>query len=566
MSVNTHIFVVGALLFGAATWSGLHQADHLTISIDTPQSSIQLSVLGQYQSGIYNESAAEIVTYEPNSRRAFVVNAASGEIDVLDLSNAAAPIRLSTIDVSDLGAVANSVAVNNGIVAIAIEAAVRTDNGFVAFYDADGIRLSVVEVGALPDALTFSPNGRFVIVANEGEPNDDYSIDPEGSVSIIDLADGVIELHQSSVRTVHFREFNGREDELRAQGVRIFGPGSTAAQDFEPEWVEVNSDSTTAYVSLQENNAIGVIDIATATVKHIYPLGFKDWSATGQWSGNGFDASDKDGGINIRHWPVFGIYQPDSIRLYETDGETYVLTANEGDTRDYSAWSEEIRVSEMRLDPTAFPDAKQLHVDANLGRLIVTTTLGISNGRDPSDMKTNVKTDCVYNELYTFGGRSMSIWRVTETGLELVFDTGSQLEETITEMYPDYFNSDHVYRDIQLDRRSPAKGPEPEGLAVGDVNGRTYAFLGLERIGGVMVYDITKPDKTTFIQYINNRDFTIAEDSRSDPTRTDLGAEGLHFISAAESPDAERRPLLLVGNEVSGTTTIFVINSDPDSN
>ncbi len=541
--------------------------------LETEDAAIRLSVLGQYQSGVYNESGAEIVSYDPATQRGFVINAASGEVDVLDLSDPAEPVLEFTIDVSDLGADANSVSVKDGVVAIAVEAADRADNGFVTLYDTEGNRLSVVDVGALPDALTFSPDGRWVLVANEGEPVDDYDRDPEGSVSIIDVSVGAENVTQENVRTADFRAFNGQEDELRAQGIRIFGPGSSAAQDFEPEWVEVASDNNTAYVSLQENNAIAVVDIESATVTAIYPLGFKDWSEDGQWAGNGFDAS-REGDVNIRHWPVFGIYHPDTIRLYETNGETFILTANEGDARDYDEdewWSEEFQLRRLQLDPDAFPDAEELQASDQLGSLLVTSTMGVANDCNPSlttaeaqeagydNVRAYVEAECVYNEIYTFGARSFGIFRVTDDGLELVWDSGSQMEETVLETTPDFFNADHRHRDVQLKRRSPNKGPEPEGIAVGEIGGRTYAFVGLERVGGIMVYDITEPEATVFIKYINNRDFSLAF-SAEGGTTTDLGAEGLHFIPAADSPDPEGRPVLMVGNEVSGTTTLFVID------
>jgi len=539
----------------------------------TDGAAIALSVLGQYRSGIYLQSAAEIVSFDAATARIFVINAASGQVDVLDAGDPANPVLAFTIDVSDLGADANSVAVKNGVVAVAVEAAVRTDPGFVALYDTDGNRLSVVQVGALPDALTFSPDGRWVLVANEGEPADDYATDPEGSVSIIDLSAGVANVTQADVRTADFRAFNGREDELRAQGVRIFGPGASAAQDFEPEWVEVASDNRTAYVSLQENNAIAVIDIETATVTAVWPLGYKDWSAEGPWSGNGFDGSRR-GDVDIRHWPVFGIYHPDTIRLYEVNGETFILGANEGDAREYDVegwWSEEFAIRNLRLDPAAFPDAEALQAREAIGDLLVTSTLGFTDC-DPSlstaevqalgfaEVRDYVAAECVYTALYAFGARSFGIWKVTPEGLEHVWDSGSQMEETVLAASPDFFNADHRHRDAQLKRRSVNKGPEPEGIAVGEIDGRTYAFVGLERVGGVMVYDITVPAETVFVKYINNRDFSVAFGPEG-ATDTDLGAEGLEFVPAADSPDPQGRPLLLVGNEVSGTTTIFAIDS-----
>jgi len=546
--------VTGLAIFNICGSSAISQ------QLPERNAAIELELLGRYESGVYKESGAEIVSFDPGTKRAFVVNASSRRVDVLDLANPTVPEFLFNIDVSDIGADANSVAVKNGIVAIAVQAKEKTDHGFVAFYNPQGERQAVVEAGALPDAVAFSPDGRFVLVSNEGEPNADYSIDPEGSVSVINVSGGLATLDQSHVQTADFRGFNGREAELRAQGIRIFGPGASAAQDFEPEWTEVTKDSKTAYVCLQENNAIGVIDVATATVTRILPLGFKDWSANSKWAGQGLDASDQDGGINIRNWPVYGIFLPDSIKVYQVGSETYLIGANEGDSRDYEGWSEEARVSQLKLDPTAFPTAKMLQADENLGRLTVTTTLGMSNGCSPSSFQTNAKKDCVYSALYAFGGRSMALWRVTPAGLELVFDTGSQIEETVAREYPRFFNADHEDRPQQLDRRSSSKGPEPEGLALGEVDGHTYAFLGLERIGGVMVYDITNPAEVRFLQYVNSRDFSIAENPDAEHSKTDLGAEGLHFVSAADSPDQQQRPLLLVGNEVSGTTAIYVIN------
>jgi DNA-binding beta-propeller fold protein YncE len=522
---------------------------------------IRLSLLGRYASGVYKQSAAEIVAYESEQKRAYVVNSAHGVVDVLDLSQPATPTLLFSLNAADVGTNANSVAVKNGIVAMAIAAAEKTDPGFVVFFNNQGQRTAVLEVGALPDAVTFSPDGKYLLVANEGEPNDDYSVDPEGSVSLIDLSGGVENLTQSNVRTADFRSFNGQEQTLRAKGVRIFGPGATAAQDFEPEWIEVSSDSCKAYVCLQENNAIAVIDIPSAKVESVMPLGFKNWSKDGKWSGKGFDASDEDGGIHLRHWPVFGIFQPDTIRLREVNGQVYILGANEGDGRSWG-WSEEARVAELRLDPKTFPNAVELQRPENLGRLTVTTTLGIANQVDPSRKDIDVKSEAVYDSLYAFGGRSMAIWRVGNDGLELVYDTGSQMEETIAEQTPHFFNADGPTIDSG-ETRSPAKGPEPEGMVVGDINGRTYAFVGLERVGGIMVYDVTNPVQTKFIQYINTRTKLVGEATESQLTNSDIAPEGLCFVPGSQSPDAQGRPLLLVGNEVSGTTSIFVIDLSP---
>ncbi|MUG92488.1 calcium-binding protein [Scytonema sp. UIC 10036] len=887
---------------------------------------IKLTPIGTYATGIFDEGAAEIPAYDRDSQRLFVVNADSVTVDVLDLSNPSNPTKLFSIDAEAFGGSANSVAVKNGIVAIAVESDNTQEPGKAVFVDVNGNFLNAVSVGALPDMLTFTPDGKKVLVANEGEPNDDYTVDPEGSVSIIDISCGVENLTQDNVTTADFQAFNSKLQELRSAGVRIFGPNASVAQDLEPEYIAVSPDSKTAWVTLQENNALAVVDIETGAVTDILPLGFKDhnaspslqtfffdeaslpvigtteskgdiklsgfsglyfeginpetgnlqflthldrgpddgedrngnrifllpnlqpqlvrfeldknagtlevteriflktqdgtpltglpnlrgldpdtpadpngnllgfdplgadlegvvrapdgtyWAAdeyrpaiyhfqadgtlieryvpqglpsevgtpalpevynlrqpnrgfeaiafqdgkvyaflqsplnnpsarqtattrilefdpvtkttvgeylyiqddigrgsdkigdavaldkTGEFlvierdsgfgddsiknvyrinlanatnlqklsdsvlaSGetidsltpaqlaqkgitpaskelyadlaelgygftdkpeglalvnpttiavlndndfgltdvpiglglvslnNALDASDRDGAINIRNWPINGIYQPDAIAPFEIHGQTYLITANEGDARDYDAFSEQKRVKDLKLDPTAFPNAKALQADDALGRLYVTSTLGDTDG------------DGDYDELYSFGGRSFSIW---DSQGKLVYDSGDEFEQIAAQLFPQEFNSNNTSNGT-FDNRSDDKGPEPEGVVTGVVGDNTYAFIGLERIGGVMVYDISKPTSPNFIQYINPRDFSVQfdvdEDGDPDPTTEqviaagDLGPEGLVFVSANNSPNG--KPLLVVANEVSGSTTIFEIDT-----
>ncbi len=906
---------------------------------------INLEFLGRYSTGVFDEGAAEISAYDPTTQRLFVVNANAGNVDVLDLNDPGLPVPATTDDgnpivigLSDanlpnnfaVGGI-NSVAVKDGVIAIAVEADNSQANGVVAFYTVGTINtapgfLSAVEVGALPDMVTFTPDGNKVLVANEGEPSDDYSVDPEGSISIIDISGGVDSVTSDNVAIASFTGFNDQLESLRGQGVRIFGPNATVAQDLEPEYITVSSDSETAYVALQENNALAVVDLINNEVTEILPLGFKDqslaptlttsffedeelpvigtsetqgdirlsgfsglyfegvnedngnlqfithpdlgptqtgnadvdedgteervrtyllpnlqprfvrfeynpnngelsiveqvlltdqngnpltgrpnletddsgripideqgnileldplgadlegivrapdgtyWlsdeyrpaiyhfqadgtlieryvpeglpeevgtgvfpevynqrranrgfeaiayqdgkvyafiqtpinnpesretstirilefdpeteavvgeylylqddmgggsdkigdavalSETGEFlvierdSGlgpdsvkniyridltnatnvlnitlteeetleglspeeldargievvskelyadlaalgytftdkpeglalvdadtvavindndfgetgipvglgllnlnTGIDPSDRDSAIDIQPVPVLGMYQPDAIALFNTLGEDLIITANEGDSRDYDGFSEEARVKDLVLDPVAFPNAAELQQDENLGRLEVTTTLGDIDG------------DGDYDKLYAYGGRSFSIW---DNNGELLFDSGTQLEEITAEAFPEFFNSDND--ENTFDTRSDAKGPEPEGVTVGEINGTPYGFIGLERVGGVAVYDLTNPFKPEFIQYINQRDFTVAaqlEDGSTNPAVGDLGPEGLTFISAEDSPNGE--PLLVVTNEVSGTTSVFGINVDP---
>jgi hypothetical protein len=927
------------------------------------QGSLKLTPLATYDAG--DVGSAEIVAFDASTKRLFLVNAQTSTVDILDVSNPSSPTKVTTINTAILGS-PNSVAVRDGVVAVAIQSDPKTNPGHVAFYDTNGTLIKAVQVGALPDMITFTPDGSSVLTANEGEPSG-YGVgfvDPEGSVSIVPVPRNSKEwekLSDSDVRSVTFQQFNGKEAKLRAQGIRIYGPGASVAQDFEPEYITVTDDSRTAYVTLQENNAIAEIDLKSGSVSNLQALGYKDYSgppftaSTYEWNklpsigktaagqnlnlggfsglafegttsdgklkfithtdrgpngeptgairpfllpeftprlvrftldpatGNfeltqqillqradgtpltglpnivlsndtnlpyndevgvdlfgqptaldslgadlegiaidadgsfwmcdeyrpaiyhfssegklierlipigthaaagkpvpapgvageygiealpaviaqrrqnrgmegiaiqngkiyafvqsparnpvtvtnaqlnamknvrvveydpntratrqflyvmdnppsvsaddtradkigdvaaapggaflvverdddalpadpietitkkiysfkldgateisalglftvggvqksvdqmteaelasvgvapvkktlhvdlpsagyasvqkieglavmnngqlalvndndfgvagivinnatgtytiapgynpeketlgllkvpGLDASDRDSAINIRAWPVFGMYQPDAIASFRIDKTTYLVTANEGDARDWPGFAEEARVSALTLDPAAFPNAASLQQAGNLGRLNVTKSLGDANG------------DGLYESLYTLGGRSFSIWK--SNGVQ-VFDSGSDFERIVAASSPLYFNASND--DRTFDSRSDNKGPEPEGLALGTVGERRYAFIGLERMGGVMTYDITNPFAPVFMGYTNNRDFSVAPYNA--PAAGDLGPEGLLFIDAKDSPTSS--PLLVVANEVSGTVTLYKV-------
>lgn len=571
--------------------------------VDPTPNTIELSKIGAYQSGIFAESAAEIPAYDAASKRLFVVNAQAGVLDVLDLSQPNQPVKIAEIQVHDIaeGAEVNSVAVHNGIVAIAIQAAVKTDPGYVALYQAKDLsKLAHVQVGALPDMLTFSPDGQTLLVANEGEPSDDYQVDPEGSISVIQLSN----LTAPVVRTADFKAFNGQEAALRAQGVRIFGPNATAAQDFEPEYITVSQDGKTAWAALQENNALAKIDVVNAKVLAVYPLGFKDHGL----DGNGMDVSDADGvdgtgSIKIQTWAnVRGLYMPDAIASFDVAGKTYIVTANEGDAR---AWGEdtpeyfnndtskgfveEWRVKHLvhadgfarrlgddlpahlsqlakgaELNPDNFGycgatagNAGDCRKDHLLGRLNITWTEGYQKNADGTP-KLNERGNLVYDHLYSFGARSVSIWteNSAQNGLELVWDSGDDFEQYIAEHHPEIFNANH--EEAGMDNRSDNKGPEPEGVTLGQIGSKTFAFIGLERAGGVMVYDVSTPSAPSFVQYLNSREMSASTEQIELGQAGDLGPEGLVFIAAKDSPNGQ--PLLVVGNEVSGSTAVYQLN------
>ncbi|NES06480.1 MAG: PEP-CTERM sorting domain-containing protein [Okeania sp. SIO2F4] len=516
---------------------------------------LSFTPVGTYETGVFDESAARITAFDPDSERLFVVNDDTVTLDVLDISDISNPEELFNIELTEYGYFGgvNSVAYSDGIFAVAVENDTITNPGEVLFFNPYGHLLDRLTVGALPDSLAFTADGSKLLVANEGEPNSynqPDSFDPEGSVSIIDMSD-------LSVKTAGFEAFNDKVHELKAEGVRIFGPNATVAQDLEPEDIAFSEDGTTAYVTLQENNALGILDLTTGEFTDIVALRFKNHSLPG----NGIDGSDEDGKVNIENYPVFGIYQPDEIASYTVGGKTYLVTANEGDSRDYDGFNEETEVADEQLDASAFPNAEELQKDEVIGRLEITNTMGDTDG------------DGDFDELYAFGGRSFSIWEYDdrEGKLDLVFDSGDEFEQITAELFPDDFNSNND-ENQSFDNRSDNKGPEPEGVAIGQMGNRTLAFIGLERIGGFMTYDVSNPLAPKFMSYTNNRDFSVEFDldDEGDPDPTgeqltavgDLGPEGLTFISAEDSPNDIA--LLVVANEVSGTTTIYEMDSMPE--
>lgn len=453
------------------------------------------------------KGAAEISAYDPSTKRLFVVNNAetlANRIDVIDLAD---PSKMKFItSIPTQSGFVNSLSVNNGRLAAAIEATNKQQPGKVVVYKtSDYSEIKSITVGALPDMVTFSPDGNFILTANEGEPSADYTNDPVGSVSVISVNDNY------SVVNLDFSGFASQQAALQLKGLRIFGPNASFAQDMEPEYVTVSSDSKTAWVTLQENNAIAKINIATKTITDIFPLGFKDYNT----DANAIDPSDKDGSATpvFRKVPVKGMYQPDAIAVLEKGGIPYLFTVNEGDVREYTAFEEAERVKDIQLDPTAFPDAANLKKEEQLGRLNITTTLGDAN------------KDGLYEALYSFGARSFSVWNGT-TGAQ-VYDSKNELEVKCKEV--NYYE----------DGRSDDKGVEPEGITLGNVGGTPVAFIGMERTDAIAVYDITNPAAPVFLQIF----------------KTGNAPEGVLFVAAKNSPTG--KSLLIISNEDDGVIKVY---------
>lgn len=951
----------------------------LGIGIPLSAQEVSLELISSYATGVFDEGAAEIVAHDAQNQQLFFVNGDNKSLDVLDISNPAMPTLVRQIDIQPYGGNLNSVDVFGNIVAVAVENDNKQADGVVAFFDTDGNFLNTAPAGALPDMLTFNADGTLVIVANEGEPDDDYVVDPEGSVTIVDLSNGVA---AATSRQVTFEAFNDKKMSLINRGVRIFGNNGLAsvAQDLEPEFITLSPDGSLAFVGLQENNALAVVDLAQGEVVDILALGYKDHSkgspqlreyfldeipwwpdlgtpiyegaetvklggfsglyydpitstdfqysfwavpdrgpnedavsrtlagttqnlrpfklpnyqariekliyitsldmffidanpimlkmpdgtpisgrgnipgfdeipvtrtdanvytnvdyevdgvqyheleydafggdfegivrtsdftywmcdeyrpaiyhfdangvlmdrfvprgtsqlgdqpqpegtygaetlpevyskrranrgfealawdydenilyafiqtplynpdnstrnnsdvirilgidpANGQpvreyvyllernrdagvglsrvdkigdavYKGKGqfyvlerdssnpddgntgkkyvyeinltgatnilgtdlsdkstsngpddktlemmtaddlaeagvrtvhktkvlnlpsigylpsdkpeglallpdgrlvvvndndfglagagvsdkismgfiefqgdygFDASNRDDDIEITSRPTLGMYQPDAITSYEVDGKGYILTANEGDARDYDGYSEEDRVADLLLNPVCFPDADQLQDDEDLGRLNTTLSQG------------DLDMDGFNEIIYSYGARSFSIW--DENG-NLIFDSGDQFAQIIA-ANPDfapYFNSNNDDND-SFKSRSDDKGIEPEAIAVAELDGETYAFIGLERMGGIMIYNISDPFAPYYVNYINNRNFEFDAESTD---AGDLGVEDIIVIKADDSPNG--RTLLVTANEVSGTVSLFGLDTGASSN
>lgn len=462
--------------------------------------------------GGFWSGGAEIVAYE--NAKIYLSNNHQKSVDVLSLNSNGSLELAQSIDISAYGDSIQSVDIKNNLIAAAVGVNDKEDSskhleGKVVLFNGDGSFNSAYTVGHLPDMLTFSKEGDKIFVANEGEPNGRYDYDPKGSVSIIDL-------QNHNTTTVDFSGVDIPED------VRI-KPDTAPELDLEPEFITVVGDK--AYVTLQENNAIGVIDIPNKKVEKLLALGYKEHFAVT----NKIDI-EEDGLIRFGNYKnLYGMYQPDTIDSFEIGGVSYLVTANEGDGREYTyeengteytSYTDEAKIEKLQLD-TVIRDTY-----ANDNDLKVATDLGDTN------------KDGYYEFLYAFGARSFSIWR--EDG-QLIWDSADLLAELTASFEPEFFNQDGGV----MDGRSGNKGVEPEALVVGQIQDQFYAFVGLERQNAIVVFNITDPFAPVFQQYlITHKD-------------GDLSPEGMTFVKAEDSPT--NNALLIVAFEESGTTAIYEV-------
>ena len=500
-----------------------------------------LEKIAGYSTGYSDQEGgvAEIVAYSQDNQKFYLVNGREQKLDIVSLAGLTAGEEGQSLtleqrlDVSQMipgfafGDL-TSVAVDpvHDRVAVAVQAEDYAAKGAILLLDYEGEYLAHYPAGVQPDNVTFSPDGRYVLSANEGEPRQGYEngTDPQGSVTIVDLA-----AETPAPNTVTFEAFDAQREALVAGNV-ILKQGQNPSTDLEPEYIAVDGDSTTAYVALQEANSIAVLDLASGQFTGVYSLGFKDHSQPG----NELDANKEDKQAKLQNEAFMGVYMPDGIALYEAGGKTFLLTANEGDA---SEWEEYANITTV-VTGTVEEDGETTDVEVEV--LDKTKLDGLPAVEEGTH--------------FTLGGRSFSLYEVTEDGLTQVFDSGSDFESITAQAYPDHFNASN--KNNKLDSRSDAKGPEPESVTVNLVDGKPYAYVGLERIGGVMVYDLSDPTHPTFVEYVNTRDFTVDfPEAGTDPAQGDVSVEGMCAVPASASPTGQA--LLLTANEVSGTVAVF---------
>lgn len=517
----------------------------MRVLADTDHETISLSKIGSYVSGVTNADGgvAEIVSYDKVHNKAWVVNGATGLLDILHLSKVTSAesedMPAESLNIKKLACDQvkdfvygdmTSVSVNGeqGLAAVALQAEGYDQNGYVAVLSTDGEMVAMFEAGCQPDMVTFTPDGSKILVANEGEPREGYGenvTDPAGSVTVITLNDA--DVKASETVTIGFGAFDAQRDTLVANRV-LMAKDANPSADFEPEYIAC--DDQTAYVALQENNAIAILDLASKTFTGVYSLGYKDLCL----EENAIDLVE-DGQYAVATYPnAVSAYMPDGISLYHAKGTTYLLTANEGDAREWGSDETEY-VNEIKetLNDVDGNEAKKVRI------INPEVTDGLPEGKH-----------------VLFGGRSFSIYAVGNSGLTQVFDSGNDFETLTAAAYPDYFNCSND--DNDFDSRSMKKGPEPESVVVGEIDGRTYAFTALERIGGIMVYDITNPETPVYCSYVNTRNFAAEPDSLD---AGDVAPEGMYFIHADDSPS--HTPILLAAFEVSGTVAAYAVGDVP---
>ncbi|MEH7252450.1 choice-of-anchor I family protein [Neobacillus niacini] len=512
---------------------------------------LDIKKIAGYSIGQTNKDGgvAEIVKYNADNQKFYVINGFGQTLDIVSLKgltssdteqslqketsiNIASAVNTDSFTYGDLTSI--EINTSNDTIVAAVQDVDYTKGGKIVVMNYDGDIKKTYDAGVQPDMVKLTPDAKYILSANEAEPRLGLEgVDPEGSVTIVEVETGIVTQVKFTDETVIANDVHIRKNGTKADAVT----------DLEPEFIAVSNDSTKAFVTLQENNAIATIDIKAGKVLSVKSLGYKDHSL----EGNRLDAA-RNGKIEIEKLPIRGAYMPDSVAYVNISGTDYLLTANEGDATE---WPED---DSTFINVAEFKDVKDtitLNTELFKGMTAEEAQAAFDKMKNSKDYnKLEVLTDRGTDAIYTLGGRSFSIWNADT--MELVYDSGSDFEDITAERYPTVFNWSND--DSVLEKRSAKKGPEPEDVKVGMIGDQVYAFVGLERIGGFMTYNISNPQNAQFANYLNSRDFSQA-------IAGDVSPEGLEFIAADVSPTG--RPLVLVGNEVSGTVSVNEIQVDP---
>jgi 5'-nucleotidase len=494
---------------------------------------VTLNKLGTYDSG--KKGGSEISAFDSKTKRLFITNGADNKLDIVSISDVTAPAHESSIDLSLYGDSVQSVTTKKDKVAVAVGSSDKTGEvGKVVIFGTDGNFISQTKVGFLPDMVTFTDDGKKVLVANEGEPDGATGayVDVKGSIGIVTVSKTTVSDDAAGYAEVDFSAATLKNANDGTQ-VRLGGtPSNSKSLDIEPEYIAINGN--TAYVTLQENNAVAKVDFSRETpiLTWVKSLGSKDYTP-GNALNNTIDIIE-EGTINMSTYAgLHSLYMPDTIASYSIKGQKYFVTANEGDGREYldsndnNVFVDEIKIKKLVLDST------------------IANSYANGEGNDLKVMKDMGKnpTTKLYEKLYTYGGRSFSIF---DDNGDLVYDSGNIISKMIAQIEPALFNID---KDT-MDGRSGNKGSEPEALALAKISNQTFAFVGLERQSAIMIFNITNPSDVQYVDYVITRE-------AGNPTAGDIAPEGMFFIPAGKSPN--EKDILVVSSEVSGTTSIFEI-------
>ena len=540
-------------LIAVLTASALFAAGQLPAQAD--EATVKITEISSITSGD-GEGSAEIATYHAGSKRIFATNGVKNTIDIFDISDVANPKKVGSVALSPYGNDVTSVAAGKDVVVAVVNVSDKfsatgvptTTNGKIVVFDTAGKVLSSPDVlGVLPDSVSFAPNGTTALVAIEAQPvcakddpataakeDADYTkaSDPVGGVTVVDLSDPAAPV----LKFAGFDQFT--VSEMRAKGIAVSSVVNNVSKDFEPEFATA-IDNEFAYVTIQEANAIGKLNIQTATFESITRAFESKVSQVAR------DTSDRDSGAGPRTYAnVVGASQPDAIAGFKMGSGNYFITANEGDAREYTCLNDDLRASALKVDPRRFADWKTLSGSAALGRAKVNPNNGDRDGDGDIDT------------IHLRGSNSMTMYR---NGLA-IWDSADLLDQIQTAAFgvaningSHSLSSDKATMNYVGQDRSDDKGSEPEGVAVGMVGDRRIAVLGLERMSALAVFDITQPRIPVFIEWLQMlpTKATPAKDVKY------WSPEGIVFVPADKSPSG--KALIITSYELSGSLSIHQI-------